>query len=185
MSGSNLSKKLRRYIAAIVVMTLCLTITTFALVYASVGVENNIFRTGIVKINLNDGEPVITKEEFLFEPGMTVVKDFFIENDSTWDVYFRLYMDGVDGSLADVLVITIKDGDTILCTGTANELTRDCVAAAQDALAIDERRELTIWFYFPWESGNEYQNHGAAYDLCFDLCAEAVQTKNNPNRLFD
>ena len=28
---------------------------------------------------------------------MTVVKDFFIENDSTWDVFYRLYLDNVTG----------------------------------------------------------------------------------------
>ena len=62
----------------IIVLAFCLCITTFALVYASVSVGNNLFHTGEVKINLNDGKPVIREHEFLFEPGMTVVKDFFI-----------------------------------------------------------------------------------------------------------
>ena len=185
MSRSNAQKKMIGGIVMIVVLVICLAVTTFALAYASLDVDNNYFRTGRVRINLNDGLPVIREDEFLFEPGMTVVKEFFIENNSTWDVYYRLYMDGVDGDLADVLEITILDGDKVVCTGTANELTRDRVAAAQDSLAIGERRTLSIRFYFPWESGNEYQNHGSLYDLCFDLCADAVQTKNNPNRLFD
>lgn len=107
MSETKTAKRLTGGIIAIIVLVVCLCITTFALVYASVSVENNLFRTGEIKINLNDGKPVIREHEFLFEPGMTVVKDFFIENDSTWDVYYRLYLDNVSGGLSDVLTVTI------------------------------------------------------------------------------
>jgi len=134
MAEVKTAKKLTGGIVAIVILALCLCITTFALVYASVSVNNNIFHTGEVKINLNDGKPVIQEHEFLFEPGMTVVKDFFVENESTWDVYYRLYLDNVSGGLADVLTITVKDGDKTLYSGTANELTRQNVLAADDTL---------------------------------------------------
>ena len=92
MHNSKTGKKLTGGIIAIILLTVCLAITTFALVFASVSVDNNIFKTGEVKINLNDGKPVINEHEFIFEPGMTVKKDFFIENDSTWDVYYKLYL---------------------------------------------------------------------------------------------
>lgn len=134
MSETKTAKRLTGGIIAIIVLAVCLCITTFALVYASVSVENNLFHTGGVKINLNDGKPVIREHEFLFEPGMTVVKDFFIENDSTWEVYYRLYLDNVSGGLSRVLTVTIKDGDKILYTGTANELTKQNVIAADDTL---------------------------------------------------
>ncbi len=181
MPETKTAKKLTGGIVAIIVLALCLCITTFALVRASVSVENNRFHTGEVKINLNDGKPVIREHEFLFEPGMTVVKDFFIENDSTWDVYYRLYLDDISGGLADVLTVTIKDGDKTLYSGTANQLTRQNVAAADDTLKIGQRRSLTVSFHYPETSGNETQN----LDLTFTLCAEATQTKNNPNKLFD
>ena len=181
MPETKTAKKLTGGIIAIVILAICLCITTFALVYATVSVENNLFRTGKVKINLNDGEPVIQEHEFLFEPGMTVIKDFFIENESTWDVYYKIYLDDVSGGLADVLEVTIKDGDKVLYTGTANELTRQNVIAADDTLKIGERRDLTVVFYYPENSGNDTQN----LDLTFTMCAEATQTKNNPNRLFN
>ena len=73
MAEVKTAKKLTGGIVAIVILALCLCITTFALVYASVSVNNNIFHTGEVKINLNNGKPVIQEHEFLFEPGMTVV----------------------------------------------------------------------------------------------------------------
>ena len=181
MTETKTAKKLTGGIVAIIVLAVCLVITTFALVYASVSVENNLFRTGEVKINLNDGEPVIREHEFLFEPGMTVKKDFFIENESTWDVYYRLYFNNVSGGLADVLEITVKDGDKVLYSGTANELTKQRVTAADDTLKIGQKRNLTVYFHFPEEKGNETQN----LDLTFTMCAEATQTKNNPNKLFD
>ena len=180
MSETKIAKRLTGGIIAIIVLTLCLCVTTFALVYASVSVEDNLFHTGEVKINLNDGKPVIREHEFIFEPGMTVVKDFFIENDSTCDVYYRLYLDNVSGGLADVLTVTIKDGDKVLYTGTANELTRQNVSAADDTLKIGQRRNLTVIFHYPENSGNKTQK----LDLAFTMCAEATQTKNNPNKLF-
>lgn len=181
MAENKTAKRLTGGIIAIVALAVCLCITTFALVYASVSVENNLFHTGKVKINLNDGKPVIREHEFIFEPGMTVKKDFFIENDSSWDVYYRIYLENVSGGLADVLEITVKDGDRALYSGTASELTQQNVTAADDTLKIGQKRNLTVYFHFPEDKGNETQN----LDLTFTMCAEATQTKNNPNRLFD
>ncbi len=180
MTETKTAKKLTGGIVTIVILAICLVITTFALVYASVSVENNLFHTGKININLNDGKPVIREHEFLFEPGMTVKKDFFIENDSTWDAYYRLYLDDVSGGLADVLAVTVKDGDKVLYSGTANELTKQDVTAADDMLKIGQRRNLTVYFHYPENEGNNTQN----LDLTFTMCAEATQTKNNPNRLF-
>lgn len=181
MADTTTSKKLTGGIITIVILAVCLCITTFALIWASVSVENNLFHTGSVKINLNDEKPVIHENEFLFEPGMTVEKEFFIENNSTWSVYYKLYLDNVSGGLADVLEITIKDGEKTLYTGTASQLTRKDVTAADDILEIKEKKTLAIVFHFPESKGNEAQN----LDLTFTMCADATQTKNNPNRLFD
>lgn len=175
------SKKLTASIVTVIVLAICLCITTFALIWATVSVENNLFHTGIIKINLNDGKPVIEEHEFLFEPGMTVKKDFFIENQSTWDVYYRLYFTDVEGGLADVLDITVKDGEKILYSGKASDLTRENVGAANDVLKLNERRNLTVYFHFPEEAGNSTQN----LVLTFSMSADAVQTKNNPNKLFN
>lgn len=175
------AKKLTASVVTIVLLAVCLCITTFALIYSTLAVDNNLFQTGEVKINLNDGRPVIENHEFLFEPGMTVKKKFFIENESTWDVYYKLYLDNVEGGLADVLEVSIQDGDTVLFSGNASALTREKVGAADDILRLHERRELTISFHFPEEAGNSEQG----LYLSFDLKADAVQTRNNPQRVFD
>ncbi len=175
------AKKLTASVAAVIVLAICLCITTFALVYSTVAVNNNLFQTGKIKIDLNGGQPVITEHEYLFEPGMTVEKPFYIENLGTWDVYYKLYFDNIEGSLADVLDVEILDGDTVLFGGKIADLTKEKVGAAEDILKLNERRDLTISFHYPEEAGNS----GQAQYLAFDLKADAVQTKNNPNRLFE
>ena len=55
MAETKTAKRLTGGIIAIIVLAVCLCITTFALVYASISVENNLFHTGEIKINLNDG----------------------------------------------------------------------------------------------------------------------------------
>lgn len=181
MSNFKTANKLTGGIIMIIILSLCLSVTTFALVYASVSLENNLFHSGEVEINLNDGKPVIQEHEFLFEPGMTVKKDFFIENKSTLDVYYKLYLDNVVGGLKDVLNVTIKDGEKVLYSGSASQLSRQNVVAVNDTLKINQRKMLTIYFHFPESAGNEAQN----LDLSFNLYGEATQTKNNPNKLFD
>ena len=175
------AKKLTGAILLAVFLAICLCITTYALVMAHVSVKENRFQTGSVDINLNDGKPVIEEHEFLFEPGMTVIKDFFIQNESTCEVYYKLYFDKVTGGLANVLEITIQKGDKILYRGTAASLNRTNVAAADDVLGVGERRELTILFHYPEGADNSGQNQ----TLTFELSAKAVQTRNNDKKEFE
>ena len=176
-----ISRQLTVSFSLLLILITCLCVTTYALMMVSVSVSENQFRTGIVAIDLNGGEPVIKEDEYKFEPGMTVEKPFYLQNQSTWAVYYRLFLDNVEGDLADVLEITILDGDRALYEGTANSLTRQNIIAADDILHLGERRDLTIRFHYPEGSGNDTQNR----QLIFDLCAEAVQEKNNPDREFD
>ncbi len=178
---SKTAKRLTASVVIIIVLSCCLAITTFALVFSMVSVDNNLFVTGTVQINLNDSKPVIQEHEFLFEPGMTVKKDFFVKNESTCDVYYRLYFQNVSGGLADVLEIKICNGDTVLYEGTPASLSKDKVLAADDTLGLNEKRELQIFFHFPEETGNEAQN----LFLAFDFAADAVQVRNNINKEFD
>ena len=180
MKRDQASKRLFAGIALLVALSLCLCITTVALTYSIISVNNNIFKTGYVSINLNDGKPVIEDNEFIFEPGMTVEKEFFIKNNSTWNVYYKLYFVNVEGVLADQLKITISKEDKVLYSGLATELDSS-VLAADDELAIGEKRMLKVTFKFPETAGNGAQGQ----ELKFDLRADAVQTKNNPERLFN
>lgn len=181
MGDRKSGKELLASMLLVIFLSICLGVTTYALVMVSVSMPDNYFQTGNIDINLNDGRPVIAEHEFIFEPGMTVTKEFFIENRSTWDVFYKIYFAEVKGGLANVLKIEIRDGERCLFAGTAGELSENRVNAADDVLQTSEKKNLTISFYYPEEKGNETQN----LTLSFKLCAEAVQTKNNPDRVFD
>lgn len=181
MAKTPTARKLTGGIIAIIVLSLCLCVTTYALVRSVLKVDNNVFHTGTVDINLNNGNPIIQEDEFIFEPGMTVKKDFFIKNESSDEVFYKVYLSNVTGGLADVLELTIKDGNTVICTGKVSELTRQAITAAAGTLDAGQRKNLTAEFHFPEETGNSAQN----LDLTFTLCADATQTKNNPTGQFN
>ncbi len=177
-------RRLMIALAVVVILAICLCVTTFALLYSMVTVDQNFFSTGTVKINLNDEKPIIEPDEFLFEPGMTVVKDFFIENEGSAAVYYKIYFKNIDGDLADALDVTISDGTEgnakVLYYGKARNLTLANDKLESDDLDIGERKELYATFHFPPESGNNMQN---AF-LQFDMYATATQQRNNPGREF-
>ncbi len=184
MQQENKSKTAGRLfgsVVAIVALSLCLVFTSFALVYSMVSAEDQLFQIGAVQINLNDGAPMMSEDEFLFEPGMTVKKEFFVKNESTCNVYYKLYFQNISGGLAEILEVEICDGDKILFAGTPATLTRTNVTAADDLLQLNEQRDLQIYFHFPEESGNQAQN----LYLNFDFAVDAVQAKNNPDRNFE
>ena len=83
------------------------------------------------------------------------------------------------GSNLYIEEVTVKDGNKTLYSGTPTQL--ENTQAADDLLAVGQRRTLTMYFHFPEATGNSTQ----AKDLTFTLCADATQTKNNPQRLFD
>lgn len=174
-------RKIGAGFAVFVIVLLCFAITTYAFIMSSVSVEENLFTTGEVRINMNDSVPIITEEEFVFEPGMTVVKDFFVENESTIDVYYRVYLENVEGRLADILDVTLKEGDAVLYKGKASGMTATDVDSSEDTMEPGEVRWLNISFCYPYDGGNNGKNT----QISFDVCVEAVQTKNNPDKEFD
>ena len=134
-----------------------------------------------VSINLNGGKPVIEDNEYLFEPGMTVEKPFYIGNEGSWDVYYKIYLNNVSGEFADLIEITILNGKTVLYEGTAQSLTRDRVSVVDDILLSGDRRHLTIRFHLP-DTAEILEENG---NLKFDFCADAVQIQNNSNKNFE
>ncbi len=166
-------------IVIIIAVFFCATTIVFALSVAKV--ENNEYGTGVVKINLNDGKPVITEDEFIFEPGMTVNKDFFLQNQSSCDVYYRIYFKNVEGGLKDILQVSITSEGELLFSGTPNQLSNKNVMISDAELKINETKNMQISFVFPKDAENEAQD----LSLRFDLAADAVQTKNNNNKEFE
>lgn len=185
------ARQLTRGIVTIVLLLACLCVTSLALILASVRVNENWFETGSVQLNLNDGKSVINAINF--EPGATLKRDFFLENQSSDPVYYKLYFAEIKGGLASVVEVKITpkiDGETgwedipadqVLYSGPVSGLTRAKVSAAGDDLEVGEVKNFSIFFHFPEQAGNSAQD----LNLEFTLCAEATQTRNNPGMAFD
>ena len=109
--------KKKRIVAASAVLAVLISaylVTSLMLAASSLEVRlgNHIFRTETMKIGIHgvlDGE---RSEELTFsdpsgeditlvEPGMTLRGDFCVVNDSTFDVYYRLYFSRLEGGLKD------------------------------------------------------------------------------------
>jgi len=188
------NKNPRRRLYTLLILLLLVAGAFVLTVYASSRiareVKENYFQTGEIDINLNDGMPVIAPASgdpqdavhgYLFEPGVTVEKSFFVSNEGTGDFYYKIYFSQVEGDMADALEITIRDeSGRVLFSGILEDMTRLAVKPADDVLAPGDRRDLTISFHMPEEKGNEAQDK----TISFILCADAVQTKNNPNKEF-
>ncbi len=214
-SKTTTEQKLRGGMIMIVILSLCLVMTSYALMSVTLDIKNNRFFTGAVNINLNDGKTIISDENLLFEPGMLIEREFFIRNEDSDDapssgpVYYKIYFDydNESGILADMIEVTITSTEltgpgartagtffndrrsgrvqgTILYHGKLSDYTRNNKEVdpltAKDVLDVGEQRNFYMYFYFPTDIGNEAMNLRAT----FDICAEAVQAKNNPNADF-
>ena len=113
-------------------------------------------------------------------PGESVTRTFFIENNSTTDVYYRFYFENLTGDLAEHVKVCVNYGETVVTQGMISQLTRDTAVPAGDLLVPGERRDLTVTFTLVNESGRDYGNNF----LSFDLSADAVQAPNNPDKDF-
>lgn len=134
-----------------------------------------------MKINLNDGYALLYSNEYEFEPGMTIERDFFIKNEGTIDAYYKLYFSDVAGDLANYLEITIKDVDTVLYKGTLASLSRENVSAVDKILKAGETHNLTAIFHMPEGTTNAAQSKSVA----FVMIADATQVANNPSKFFN
>lgn len=174
-------KKVYGSVAAILVLFSMLALTTYALIHSMVSVDANQFEMGTVKIELNHGETIFDGSDMNIEPGYSVKKDFTIENLGTVDVYYRLYLENVTGELYSALTFEIYDGDELLFSGKAQDLNKENPCVGNLPLAADETRTLTAVVKMDEYAGNDYQNGG----ITFDMTAEAVQVRNNPDKSFE
>lgn len=165
---------------SVICLTVGLGITSLALVWQKVTVEDNLFVTGQVKISLNDDQPIF-REDILFEPGMVVEKEFTLSNDSTCDVHYRLYFTNIDGEFAKMLQVEVLDQEETIFEGTLGDINGQKSQGAHGVLGQGEDRVMTIVFRVPKDCKNEMQGQ----TILFDLNADAVQAVNNPDGLFE
>lgn len=177
---ANIRCKARASLAAILVLSALLVLTTLALGASFVEVDDNLFETGQVAIALNDGKPVFAGDDLNIEPGHTLVRDFTVENCGTAEVYVRLYLQDAEGPLRQALSFSVYDGDDLLFSGSADDFTQDNPCVADRPLAVGETRTLTAVVHMREDAGNAYQTGS----ITFTLAADAVQVRHNPDKAF-
>ena len=176
------NKKLQLNIVTLLLLCLGLCITSFAISYTIIKIENNTFQTGGIDIDLNGNAPIIP--ECQMAPGMTVEKEFYIKNNGGWAVFYKLYFEEVKGDLADVLEITIYENgspEKVLLNGKISDLINADELNIAGKLEVGQKQNLIASFHFLENAGNEYEDAM----LEFKMSAIAVQTKNNPNKDFE
>ncbi len=150
--------KLKKSLSIIIILTLYLCLLAFIPAYA-------FSKDSVHRINLNDGKPVIEELASSFAPGDTVKRTFFIQNEGSTGLDYRLYFDGVEGSLKDVLEFTIKSGEDVLMTGKLKDYIRRKNLQKTGSLAPNERAYLTIEFHFPRDADSSYETSSIEFDF--------------------
>ena len=189
---SNTKRKAYQSLIIIFILVVMLAATTYAIAISFVSVDDNRFETGDVEIEINDGKAIFDDANLKIEPGYRLVKTFTVKNTGTADAYYRLYLENVEGGLQDSLIFSFYEGDvksslansgsTVapVLTGVASELTKSDVAQGIGKLEKGEEKTFTVMVKMTESAGNTYQG---GY-ISFNLTAEAVQSKNNPDRVF-
>lgn len=179
--SSSTKKKVIKNALGITALIIMLAITTFALLLSFVGVDNNVFEMGTVKIELNNGELIFDGSDCNLEPNKTIVKDFTVSNTGTANVYYRLYLENVEGKLQNSLNFQIYEGEELLFDGIASELNQKNPCISHEILSCGETRRLKAVVCMDKLSDNRYQKGS----LTFDMTVDAVQAKNNPDKAFE
>jgi len=172
--------KIALNIAAILLLFAMLAATVAALFTGTIAVRNNLFAAGNVKIVLNNGQRIFDGSDINKEPGNEIEKPLTIQNLSSGDVWYRIYLTNVSGALKDALVFRIYDGTTLVKTVTAADFGETNPLISEEPLAPDAIKTYRVVADFNECAGNAYENQ----DIHFDMTAVAVQSKNNPDRDF-
>lgn len=178
---NKLKRQIYGSLAVIILLVAMLSVTTYALVSSFVKVEDNHFQMGTVDISLNEGKRIFDGDGIILEPGSSVKEDFTIKNESSVDVYYRIYLENVSGELTDSLIFQIYEGENLIYSGLAGDFNIDDPCIGVSPLKVDEVKNLSVVVKMAEDSGNEFQD---SY-IYFDITADAVQVRNNPDMMFE
>ena len=177
---SKLAKEATQVVSSIILvvaLVLGWSVTSYALSWHQITVDENIFSTGTLKINLNDGNPVFD-EDILFEPGMLVQRHFTIANEGSIDAYYRLWFSEIEGDLAEELIIELRDGKKMIFEGEFKEMLEEKSFSANSTLLAGEEKELSVVIFLPEEGTNASQGKTVTFRMNYD----ATQKESNPGK---
>ncbi len=116
-------------------------------------------------INLNDGKPVIEERDYVFAPGTSIQREFFIENVSDEALYYRLFFENIEGTLGEYLEVTISDGNNIVATGPLKDLKKNDKRITERYLKAHEKRQLCMTLSLPRAVDDSAKDKSVVFDM--------------------
>lgn len=166
--------------AAAVVIALLGIVVSSAVFSVNVVSEKDVrLSQGSFNIVLNDGKPVLG-EDILFEPGMTIRKDFTLENKGTTNSFYKIYFSELPMEVAELIHVSILDGTQTLSSATLYEMTKENAIIMNDNLLAGEKEVFTLCL----ELGEEIENVEQGMEYVLDMFVAAAQRDNNPEAEF-
>lgn len=128
-SNNNILKKLTGSVVVIIILSVCLTITTFALATSLTISGNLTISMGNIGVRFVDDEGKETTDPIVeidaLGLGDTITRDFQIQNTSSAAIYYILYFENVQGEMAKLIDVTITHDDTVLFEGKLADITEE------------------------------------------------------------
>ena len=173
------SKNVLRRLVVMLLLIFLFSISTLALSFKSVTIENNLFKTGSVSVKLAEDMPLF--DGVIFEPGMNIQREMVVSNEGSCGVYYRLYFTGFDEEISKALIVTLSDGTNTTYQGSLLTEANISSEKAMGYLDAGEEIMLQLTLSLPHTAGNVLQG-----DLQeFQININAVQAVNNPDQLFE
>lgn len=182
MTEVELKKKIGMNMAILVMLFLLLAVSTYALFSPVLIIKDNIFTTASApKVTINDGKKVFNEKDLSFGPGERIMKPMKIKNQSDMELHYRVYLENVKGPLEDVLIFNIYFNDQLKHSVKLSDFGKSNAYISHIPLKAGEERTYFVEAVFPVGYNNQHSNQY----VYFDFVVNAVQAKNNPDKLFD
>ncbi len=160
-------------------ITAILTITAIILFSCSLN-RVGFFRANKVEISFNDGKSLMESPAVL-SPGETWSKHTFIENTGKSSVYYRFYLIDMEGDLKyDVQLCVMLNGN-VCFEGLATDFNVKNAVVGEDVLSKGEKADILIVVFL----SDDNSVNDKSVNFSFDIKVDAVQSKNNPKKVFN
>lgn len=159
-------------------LSIILSILSLFMHFSPIAGETASFDSAAVDIDLNGGNKIFDNACAVLVPGEEVRRNFTITNSGNVAVWYRLIVSDADGPLADHATIAYYDGGSLLYEESVKG------SAAVDgyigSMTPGQQLHLTAVLKL---TGSDILTMRTSY-MTFDITAQAVQLRNNPNRDF-
>lgn len=181
INSEKAKRKGQLLIAEIILLSVMLLITTYALFSNVASVNNNTFSAQGVSIEINNGERLFNEENLLLQPGKSCEKIFTVKNTGSADAYFQLFLENVAGNIVDAVNFEIcTSSNEIVYKNNAHDFTKANPYIHNVAIKAGQEIQLKMVVGMADGAGNTYQDSS----IVFDVVAQSIQAKNNDSKVF-